>query len=210
MLSTFDSELSTFQSALKRLGLEGDVRKSFDKQRDYFADYHTIFTGSNWFDFYNEPEHKDPASFRNVEQFIERGGHLVVFGNWNGRNMQNLVQYGIKTGTQHSTSFEPVPGVSELFFAGSEEFVPANGKMTSAGNLTCNAPHVVLLKRGQGRGAGEPAVLTLEHKAGRLTVTLCEPHWRNDYWLIHVMAGWVARGCPTSATSEDASGPSVQ
>ncbi len=205
MLGHIESEFTTFQSALKRTGLAGEVSKTFDKQRDYLADYDTILTGANWFDFYNTPENRDRAAFGNLEQFVEGGGHLVVFGNWNGRNMANLSRYGIKTGNQHTTSFERVGESTDLFFAGSEEFVPPDGRMTSAGNLTCRAPHVVLLKRGPGKAAGQPAVLTLEHQKGRVTVTLCEPHWRKDYWLIHVMVGWIARGCPTPEASSEQS-----
>jgi len=79
--------------------------------------------------------------------------------------------------------------------------VPQSGQLKSFGGIFCAVPNDVLLRVGAGRRQGEPALITLRHKAGRVTFTECEPNAEQDWWLIDVMVSWVARGCPVPETA---------
>jgi hypothetical protein len=86
-----------------------------------------------------------------------------------------------------------------LFFLGAENHVPSSGKMRCAGHFWCTRTHDVLLRIGPGPRQGDPAIVSVPYYRGRIPFTLCEPHWQNDWWLIDVVLGWVARGAPLPA-----------
>lgn len=185
-------ERATAVAAADRFKLRHDVTGSFDSERKDYSAYHTIMTGSNKMDYWGAAARKTPESFQWLDNFMKRGGHLVVFGAYNGRNFHQLKPYGIKTGYNHNSTFTEEPGQTEVFFKGSEKLIPANKQMRSAGNFSCSEDHTVLLRRGDKR----PAVVTLKVGKGRLTVTMVEPEWIGDYWLIDVMTNWLVRGGP--------------
>ena len=73
-----------------------DRRESIDlKQQDYSA-YHLIVGLSNFMDGYGYEQ--NPPDFDPLERFVANGGHLLLFGTFNGRNSQNLQRFGISTG----------------------------------------------------------------------------------------------------------------
>lgn len=192
MLILVDKERKTAIAACERFRLRNDPVRSFDMDRKDYRQYHTILCGSNMMDYWGGKLRKAPEAFQWIDAFVQRGGHLVVFGAYNGRNFHHLRRYGIKTGYSHNPKFTEVPGVTEEFFKGCEKLIPPDKKMRSAGNFSCSEPHTVLLRRGD----GGPAVVTLPVGKGRLTVTMVEPHWIGDYWLIDVMITWLVRGSP--------------
>jgi len=190
-------EVATAQKACQTYGLSCDVVKSFDRTRTDYAAYQTIMCGSNDMNYWGKEGNKDPAAFGPLENFVNQGGHLIVCGTFNGDNMQNMQRFGIYTGFVHTSTFERAGAASDLLFAGVPQLVPADNKMQSAGNFDCTRQHVVLLKRGPGGKAGSPALITRQHQLGRVTFNQCEPHWKDDFWLITVLLNWVARGTPT-------------
>ena len=154
-------------------------------------------------DYWGRPGNKDERAFSAVAEFVKNGGHLVVFGCVNGRNMANLRPFGIVTGASEDFAFEET-GLSKLFLKGSEAAVPSDRHLRSYGSLKCTVPHFPLLKRstkGDPAFRKDPAVATLTAAAGRVTVTMVEPGptlgGRDDSaWLIGTMVSWIARGCP--------------
>ena len=174
-----------------------DGTKSFADVINRLEQYDVVVCCSNSMDFWGDNEdRKKPAAFEPVDRFIARGGHCVIFGAWNGRNMQHLGRYGIRTGFQHTSFFKPVAGVTDVFLAGAEDLVPADKRLQSTGNFTCEAPNTVLLDRDDGRG---PAMITLSRGKGRLTFSQVEPMWPEDkhsLWIIGATFSWVARGAP--------------
>ncbi len=110
--------------------------------------------------------------------------------------MEHLRRFGIEASHYHNSYFEPLPKTAALLFRGNEELVPKDRTMYSMGSFTCSVPHTVLLKRGQGSYYGQPALATLGHEKGRVTVAMVGPRYKSDYWLITVLLSWVARGCP--------------
>ena len=179
-----------------------DRREAVDlKQQDYSA-YHLIVGTSNVMDGYGYEQ--NPADFDPMERFVASGGHLLLFGTFNGRNSQNLQRFGITTGVVHAAGFQRVPGRSELLLNGFEAILPKEDKLTSAGNFVVSTPHVVLLQRGaQDAGPDQPAVVTLAYKKGRFTFTQVEPSWGDNLWLITVLGNWAVRGGPTSVEQLD-------
>jgi hypothetical protein len=192
--------------ACDRFALAYDMERAFDMSRDDYRAYHTIICGSNDMDYWGKQERKQPEAFQHIAAFIRAGGHLIVLGTFNGRNMHHLKQFGITTGYSHNNSFEPAGEATDLLFQGAGDIVPENRRMRSAGNFSVSVPHTVVLKRGPGAGQGNPALATLECDKGRLTITMCEPQWQKDEWLITVLLSWVSRGCPTPEGAPAAGG----
>ncbi len=181
------------------------VRLPFDMYPEFpktdYSRYSLVVVGTNMMDAWGQPANQNPAAFQPLVNFIQSGGHLLVFNTYNGRNMENLVPLGITTGVHHTSAYEKVPGISDIFFNGSEDLVPAGNHLQQAGNFTVQKPHVVLLKRGSGANAGEPTVASLRHGSGRLTYSSVEPGYGNPtgYWLLQVAIRWAARGGPVTA-----------
>lgn len=198
LLIFVDKELKVAEKACKKYGLKYDAAPSYDVNRADYSDYHTIVSGSNAMDYWGtSDERKRPEAFRHVEAFVNDGGHLIVLGSFNGRNNEHLRRFGIRTSHFHNNLFEPAGEATRLLFQGNEDVVPEDRHLRSAGNFSISVAHTVLLKRGEGRYPGQPALATLEHNKGRVTLTMCEPMWQNDFWLIPVLLFWTARGCPT-------------
>lgn len=193
-----EDELSTAKKACEKYGLKYDVAPDFDMNKQDYTAYHTIICGSNMMDYWGKSEqHKSPAAFQHVLDFVVRGGHLIVLGSYNGRNTEHLAVFGIRAGHFHTNTFEPAGRPTELLFRGNEDIVPADRHLRTAGNIYCSVEHTALLKVGPGKFQGRLALVTLDHKQGRVTFTLCEPNWQGDLWLITVLISWVSRGCPT-------------
>ena len=190
-----EQEAAVRASKKYKLRLEG--AKSFSDAINRLDQYDVVMCCSNAMDYWGEKDdRKKPAAFEPVDRFIAKGGHCVIFGAWNGRNMDHLARYGISTGYQHTSFFKPVKGVTEVFLAGAEDLVPADKRLQSTGNFTCASPHTVLLDRDDGRG---PALITLPYGKGRLTFSQVEPHWPEDkpsLWIIEATFSWLARGAP--------------
>lgn len=189
-------ERKTAESASKRFFLEAEFVGNFDMNRTDYSAYHTIMVGSNGMDYWQKDEKKEPKAFQHLERFIREGGHLVVFGTYNGRNFHHLKRFGVTTGFTHAGAFERNGEATELFLKGVEYLAPENNKLTSAGNLKVSSPHTIILKRGPGSTAGDPVLATIPVDEGRLTTTLCEPNWQGDLWIITAMTSWVARDAP--------------
>ncbi|MCI0359988.1 MAG: hypothetical protein L0211_16035, partial [Planctomycetaceae bacterium] len=194
-------ERNRARAACQRFGLAMDEINVFDKNRTDYSMYATIICGSNAMDYWGREEARDPAHFQHVERFVNEGGHLLVCGSFNGRNNENLARFGFYTGFRHAETFASVGKATDLLFQGVEELVPQSGHMKSFGDILCTVPNDVLLRVGEGRREGEPALITLRHKKGRVTFTECEPHAEGDLWLIDVLLSWVARGCPVPDTT---------
>ena len=180
----------------QRLKLEFEETNVFDKERSDYSSIGTIVAGSNAMDYWGQEATRDPAHFDHVERFVAGGGHLLLFGTYNGRNCENLARFGITTRFLHAETFGSAGAATDLLFQGVEDIVPASGLMKSYGSFKCSQPHLVLLKVGNGRRRGDTAIITLQYQKGRVTFTQCEPHGKGDWWLMTVMLSWVSRGSP--------------
>ena len=193
-----DDERGRVERACKDHGVPFEV-SDFDIRRQDYSNIHSIVVGSNHMDYWGQgDERKRPESFDPIEKFVEAGGHLIVMGAFNGRNMQHMQRFGITTGVRHCSFYKEVPGRTEVLFAGASD-VPTNRHLQSAGNFHVSVPHVMLVARADN---GEPAVATLAHGKGRVTFTLCEPEWQGDLWFLSAIALWNLRGAPTSLLDE--------
>ena len=138
---------------------------------------------------------------------MAEGGHLVLFGTFNGRNCEHLNRFGIKTGFVHAWEFRTVPGRADVLFKGSETVVPTSGKLQSNGHFSIEVPHVSLLERGPAKQTVPflgSALATLAYKKGRVTFTQAEPGaHEDDLWLVTAVMTWAARGAPTSIEQLD-------
>ena len=138
---------------------------------------------------------------------MAEGGHLVLFGTFNGRNCEHLNRFGIKTGFVHAWEFRTVPGRADVLFKGSETVVPTSGKLQSTGHFSIEVPHVSLLERGPAKQTVPflgSALATLAYKKGRVTFTQAEPGaHEDDLWLVTAVMTWAARGAPTSIEQLD-------
>lgn len=196
----FDNELQVAKAACEKYGLRYDIAKTFDKDRSDYSAWHTVMCGSNDMDYWQSKEAAKSEAFNGLGQFVTGGGHLVLLGSYNARGTKHLQRFGIETGFLHNENFLPVGRATELLVQGNEDLVPEHGRMRSFGNFKVKAPHVVLLKNGEGRyGAGEPKLTTLMHDQGRVTYTLVEPNQTKGMWLITVLLSWVSRGSPIPA-----------
>ena len=191
-----------------KLGLAFEVADSFDRNRTDYQDIHTIVSGSAMMDYWGGPETKEEEVFSPIADFVKKGGHLVVLGCLNGKNMEHLRQFGITTGNAQDFGFEETPS-SKLFLKGNEGIVPADRRLRSYGSFKCTVPHFPLLKRSLKGGEslkGDPAVATLAAGSGKITITLAEPALTiggpdDSCWLITTMIGWIARGCPIDSAA---------
>ncbi len=192
-------ETEAAKKALREHKLKFDHRDWIDTAQKDYSPYHLIVGGSNCMDIWPNSNAKEPAAFDPLEKFVAEGGHLLLFGTYNGRNCEHLARFGIDTDIYHdSGGFRPVPGRTEVLFKGMEKIVPANNKLTSAGNFVVTQPHVMLLQRHEkAAGPDQPALATLAYKKGRVTYTQVEPDYQNDLWLITVLLNWASRGGPT-------------
>lgn len=172
---------------------------SFPPPEFDYSQFSLIVVGTNAMDEWGQPERKDPASFRSIEAFAKAGGHLVVFNTFNGRNLEHLRQFGIQSSTQHATTYQAIPRVTEILFDGSERLVPEGSYLRQAGNYTVDQPHLDLLRRGAEMGEGA-VVSTIPYGAGRVTYSSVEPGFGEPpgYWLVQIMIRWAARGAPVS------------
>lgn len=172
-----------------------------------YSRYSLVVVGTNKMDTWGQPANKHPTAFQPLANFVESGGHLMVFNTYNGRNMEHLVPLGVTTSFYHTSTYEKVPGTSEIFFHGAEDLIPSGNYLQQAGNFTLQQPHVVFLRRGPGSFAGEPTLATLRHGKGRLTYCSVEPGYGTPpgYWLLQAGIRWGARGAPvTTADLEQA------
>ena len=198
VISDNKTEQEAAVRASQKYNMRLESKNSFADAIHSLNEFDVVVCCSNAMDYWGVNEdRKQPAAFKPVDEFIARGGHCVIFGAWNGRNMEHLTKYGISTGFQHAGFFKPVKGVTEVFLAGAEDLVPADQRLQSTGNFTCKSPHTVLLDRDDGHG---PAMITLPYGKGRLTFSQVEPHWPEDkpsLWIIGATFSWVMRGVPT-------------
>ncbi len=205
LISTVPQEFTVIEAACKEHHTGLDTVASFDSQRDDYRRYFLIVAGSNAMDYWGNPAQKAPAAFQRLEQFVRHGGHLMVFNTFNGRHMDHLARFGIKTHFYHTAKYEPVKGVADVVFAGSESLVPSGDYLAQSGNFTVSTPHVVILRRGEGSDAGAPALVTLPFGHGRVTYSSVEPMYGDPpgYWLMQVLVNWAARGAPITAADAE-------
>jgi hypothetical protein len=180
------------------------LKAEFDRDRTDYSGVHAILVGMNRMDYWGSSnESMQPEAFNNIERFVREGGHLVVTGAFNGRNMEHLQRFGITTSFHHCTHFEEVPEHTKVFFKEAEHLIPPDLKLRSAGNFTVAGPHIVLLNRGSMCNQPGPALVTLAVDKGRLTFTQVEAAWKNQEWLIAALCKWMARGAPTRLDDEE-------
>ena len=192
-------EVEAAKNALREHKLQFDHRSWIDTAQKDYSPYHLIVGGSNCMDIWPNSNAKEPAAFNPLEKFVAEGGHLLLFGTYNGRNCEHLLRFGIHTDIYHDNAgYRTVPGRTEVLFKGMEKIVPANNKLTSAGNFMMTQPHVMFLQRSEkAAGPDQPALATMAYKKGRVTYTQVEPDYQNDLWLITVLLNWALKGGPT-------------
>ncbi|MBS0204556.1 MAG: hypothetical protein JSS49_16760 [Planctomycetes bacterium] len=195
--------------ACRQARLPYDMLPNFPEAGFDYSRFSLVVIGSNMMDYWGAPERKDPAAFRPLADFVQAGGHLMVFNTFNGRNMEHLQQFGILTGFNHLDTYEMVPGVSEIVFDGLKDLIPAGTYLKQSGHFTVEKPHAVVLRRGPGTLEGSPTVATLRHGAGRVTYSSVEP-WYGEppgFWLVQALIRWAARGAPVTAADLAAAPP---
>ncbi|WP_372719143.1 hypothetical protein [Novipirellula sp.] len=174
------------------------------------SQHHAIIFGTNAIDYFgsDSSEERKNQVFETLEKFVSSGGHLFMFGSFNGRNAERLKIFGIHTGFVHNDYFRPVPGRTEVLFRGSENLIPAPAKIRSYGNFAIDEDRisVVMLRRGTAGDSGEegaeqdpesPVLATLVYGRGRVSYSPTEPS-ANGLWLVPIAVNWIARGAPTN------------
>jgi hypothetical protein len=196
-------ELETAAATCRLNKMAYEQSDNFNKDRKDYSQYHLIVGGTNCMDYWTQA--KEPAAFDHIERFVAEGGHLVLFGTFDGRNCEHLQRFGIKTSSGGANGFRTVPGRSNILFSGIEGIAPANRKLASTGSFSISVPHVVLLQRaGTQKDINGPALATLSYKKGRVTYTQAEPGAHEaDVWLVSAVMTWAARGAPTSLEQLD-------
>lgn len=186
--------------ACRQTGLPYHMLPDFPAPGFDYSRFSLIAVGSNVMDYWGAPERKNAAAFRPLADFVQAGGHLLVFNAYNGRNMEHLQQFGIRTGFNHTDTYEMIPGVSEIVFDGLKDRIPVGNYLKQAGDFLVDKPHVVLLRRGPGSVEGGPTVATLKSGEGRVTYSSVEPWYGepNGFWLVHVLIRWAGRGAPVT------------
>jgi len=184
--------------------------------------YHAIIIGSNGVDFlgWHKDEARKTQVFSSLEQFVAQGGHLLVFGSFNGRNTERLKVFGIRTNHVHHDFFERVPGRTEVLFDGFESVPPSPPKVRSFGNVFVDddREHVVMLNRRtaiapeNAKAADNPAgsvFVSIAHQRGRVSYSPVEPH-AGGPWFVPIVVNWMLRGAPTNSSqlNEDVVVPS--
>jgi hypothetical protein len=189
------NEAELIEEACRRYGLAVEHSAGFDEDRQDYSSYHTIIACSNALMYFKD---RDESSMSFLTQFMESGGHLLLFGTFNGSGAkESLSQFGFSVGFMHGSLFEPVGIASDLLFLGNESLIPDDRHLASTGNFSCSAEHTVLLKRGRGSNEGDPLMVTMNQGSGRLTYTQAEPGYRNSEWIITPIISWISRGSPT-------------
>ena len=207
LIFSFENELNVAKAACEKNGLRCDTARKFDRRLADYSPWHTILAGTNTMDYWRSKEEAQPEAFNHLEQFVKGGGHLMILGSYNARGTQHLKRFGIETSFYQNDNFLPVGRATDLLFEGNAELVPNNGRMRSYGDFSVKAPHVVLLKNGEGHRAGSPKLATLVHGKGRVTYTLVEPNQTSGMWLITVLLSWTSRGSPIPAEGVDSQAP---
>jgi len=197
------TEAKTAMEACVKYGLAFRHMDNFDRKMLDYLPYHTVFAGRNCMDYWgdkNSPERRAPEAFAPLAQFVARGGHLILGGTFDGNNGEHLAKFGITTGRGGGEHFVPIPGITEHVFKGCEGLVPPERTLRLMGHAQCSRPFVPLLMcEGQ---PGVASLLTTRFEQGRVTITGCEPYYRQDHWLITVLLSWAARGCPLPENAE--------
>jgi hypothetical protein len=194
----WQGEADFMKQVLRDRKMKSDHIIRFDVNQTDYSNYHLVVGGSNCMDAYGAVP--DPAAFDPMEKFVAEGGHLLLFGTYNGRHGGNLSRFGIATGGNHDyAGFDPIPGRSEVLFDGLEKLVPADGKLASAGHFEVSVPHVAFLKRRAANTSnpGAASLVTLAYKKGRVTFSQVEPDYQGDRWLLEILLNWSLRGAPT-------------
>lgn len=181
--------------------LKYELQKGWDIAAQDYSGVHTIIAGSNFMDRFRTEVGKKPESFEPLAKFVRDGGHLFLYGTYNGRYSEHLRQFGISTGYNQGKTFVSVPGRTGVFFDGVEDRIPEYLIVVS--NLVVKTDHVVMLKRGPGRNPGTPFLATLRYGKGRVSVLPCEPYWKKDFWIMPIVIRWIANGAPTSLRQKD-------
>ncbi|MDB5338786.1 MAG: hypothetical protein JWN70_4405 [Planctomycetaceae bacterium] len=188
------SEVVTATAACDRLGIKCDVIPEFELSVKEFGGYHTVFFGTNEVNAFGTAEGKKPAALAPLEQFVRKGGHLIIMGSFNAQNTEHLKVFGIQTGVIEGFVSAPTPATN-LFFKGSEDLLPKDNKLRSYGHFSVTVPHVALINRAD-KPAG-PLLATLEYHSGRVTYCVVEPFHSGEQWLIAALLNWAHRGSPT-------------
>lgn len=173
-----------------------DFIKMIDPVRHDYSDYHLVILGSEGMRAFAQAE--IPEDFDPLARFVANGGHLMIFGTFNGVNCAHLKRFGIKTGVQHALGFRTIPGRSEVLFHGVEEIVPSNHLTRSTGSFLVDGPHVAFLLRETTASLPDaPMVATLAFQKGRVTYTQVEPDYENNLWFLTTLLTWAMNGGPT-------------
>tara|TARA_A100001391_G_scaffold166620_1_gene126758 strand:- start:88 stop:2193 length:2106 start_codon:yes stop_codon:yes gene_type:complete len=179
------------------------------------SNHHAIIIGSNGVDFlgWHQDEARKEQVFSSLREFVANGGHLIVFGSYNGRNTEQFQEFGIHTTHFHNDHFERISGRSEVLFAGSESLVPSPPYVHSFGNVTVDEDRtaVVMLKRATAsdpddrraeHNPEDPVFVTIAYQRGRVSYSPVEPH-AGGPWLVPVVVKWILKGAPTNQSQLD-------
>jgi hypothetical protein len=202
LLNHKGGEIDVAVEACKANGLKHELLTVWDFAAQDYSGVHTIIAGSKFMDRFGTEIGRKPESFEPLAKFVRDGGHLFLYGNYNGRHSQHLRQFGIKTGVYHGKTFVQESGRGEVLFDGFEDTIPE--VMTVVCNLGISTDHVVMLRRGPGRYEGALLMGTLTHGQGRVTILPCQPNWRKEYWIMPIVVRWIANDSPTSLRQKGA------
>jgi hypothetical protein len=191
-----DKEADVSVEACIANGLKYELKKGWEIASQDYSGVHTLITGSDFMDRFRTEIGRKPESFEPIAKFVRDGGHLFLYGTYNGRYSEHLRQFGISTGYNQGKTFVSVPGRTGVFFDGVEDRIPEHLLVVS--NLVVKTDHVVMLKRGPSCNPGTPFLATLRYGKGRVSILPCEPYWKKDFWIMPIVIRWIANGAPTS------------
>jgi len=172
----------------ENLGVPSDVCDSFDLAADYSV-YDLIIAGSNKLDYYWKDS--KPEDFDNVTDFLRKGGHLILFGDYGGRGCGVLQQHGLHVSGGGGKGIRTTSCTRKVFPA-----IPKHRRKTAAhfsSIVTKPAKSKIILKKVD----KTPAMLTFSPTVGgRITYLTVEPAARGDEWMVVPIVQWGVRGAP--------------
>ncbi|MEZ5943786.1 MAG: hypothetical protein R3C18_20515 [Planctomycetaceae bacterium] len=191
------------KAILDELRVPYEQAASFDKEREDYSGVFAIVAGSNSMDYFGQAENKDPEAFQHIRNFVSEGGHLFLFGSFNGRHMGNIDKFGMRIGSKQNSYVVPEEGHTEVLFHGLEDQIPEDLAIRSCGHIGMAVDYVSMLNRGKGFHEGLTALTTISVDKGRVSLTMIEPYYRDSMWILPVAIHWVVRGAPTTMKQLD-------
>ncbi|MEZ6091447.1 MAG: hypothetical protein R3C05_26205 [Pirellulaceae bacterium] len=192
-------EIETAEEVCRQLSLRIDVIKSLAMLPLDCSELHTIIVGSNAIDYFSPNEQEQSRQdevFASLEEFVSRGGHLLFYGSFNGRNSKRLsyLEYAPPTFTTTSSAWCRTHRSSLRRFGKACSQIRNDSLAGQPFSIDEDRNSVVMLRRGVGDAEvygnrsypDGPVLATVAFRRGRVTYTSVEPG-ANGIWLVPIV-----------------------